>query len=456
MKNVNELLERQKRFFYSEKTKTLDFRLQQLDKLKDMIANNEAKIMEALKKDLNKSEFEAFTTEIGFLYMELKEVRKKLRSWMEPEKVTNPITHKGAKSRIYKDPYGVALVIAPWNYPFQLALAPVIGAIAAGNCVILKPSELTPNVSRLLAELVAQYFNEEYFTVVEGAVKETQELLSSRVDYIFFTGSVRVGKIVMEKASKYLTPHTLELGGKSPTIVDHDANLEIAAKRIAWAKFTNAGQTCIAPDYLFVHEKVKEQFIDLLKKSTEDLYGNALKNPDYGRIVSDGHYERLKSFLLHAKVLFGGNSEDKELIIEPTFLGDIGWDDPVMQEEIFGPLLPVLTFTSIETVIEQVRNHEKPLALYYFSESKEKQEKILTQLTFGGGCINDALFHIANPYLPFGGVGQSGTGAYHGKASFDTFTHQKSVVHQTTKFDFPFRYPGNKQGIKLIKKLMRP
>lgn len=456
MRNVNEIVEKQKQFFYSEKTKSVDFRLLQLDRLKEMIVSNEEKIIQALKKDLNKSEFEAFTTEIGFLYMELKEVRKKLKSWMRPEKVTNPITHKGAKSLIYKDPYGVALVIAPWNYPFQLALAPVIGAIAAGNCIILKPSELTPTISGLLKEMVAEYFDEEYFTVVEGAVKETQELLSSRVDYIFFTGSVRVGKIVMEKASEHLTPHTLELGGKSPTIVDQDANLEIAAKRIAWAKFTNAGQTCIAPDYLYVHEGVKDQFINLLKKSTLDLYGDSLENPDYGRIVSEGHYQRLKGFLSNGKLLFGGKGDDGSLKIEPTFLEETHWDDPVMQEEIFGPILPVLTYRSLDEVIDQVRKHEKPLALYYFSESKEKQDQILSQLSFGGGCINDALFHIANPYLPFGGVGQSGTGAYHGKASFDTFTHQKSVVHQTTKFDFPFRYPGNKKGLNLIKKFMKP
>lgn len=454
--NISEIARYQKQFYYTEKTKSVAFRKQQLQTLKNMIEKNEQRIMDSLNQDLNKSEFDSYTHEIGFLYAEINFMIKEVKEWMKPTKVKTPASHFGSKSYIHKEPYGTSLIIAPWNYPFQLALAPVIGAIAAGNTVVLKPSELTPTVSSLLKQMVEEAFDPAFFTVVEGAVKETQELLEQRFDIIFFTGSVPVGKIVMEKAAKHVTPVVLELGGKSPVIVDEDAKLDVAAKRIAWGKYTNAGQTCIAPDYLYVHRNVKPELLSKLKDSIEEMYGKEpMQNDAYTHIVNQKHFSRLSAYLDNGELVHGGQTNPEELIIEPTVLDHISWDDSIMKDEIFGPILPVLTFDSLDEVITQVQTQEKPLALYYFSEDEQKQQKILDQLPFGGGCMNDTLFHVANPHLPFGGVGPSGLGSYHGKASFDAFTHQKSVVHQTTKFDFSFRYPGSKLGLSIVKKLLR-
>ncbi|MCD5323103.1 MULTISPECIES: aldehyde dehydrogenase [Pontibacillus] len=454
--NTEELVHHQRTFYYTESTKPFSFRKEQLTNLRNMIAENEEAIIGALYKDLHKSEFESYTTEIGFLYSEITSTIKNLKDWMKPQKVKTPLTHAGSKSYLYKEPYGVTLIIAPWNYPFQLALAPVIGALAGGNTVILKPSELTPETSILLKKMVSKWFDASIFTVVEGDAEVSQELLEQRFDLIFFTGSVPVGKIVMEKASQHLTPVLLELGGKSPTIVDEDANLDLAAKRIAWGKYTNAGQTCIAPDYLYVHRSVKPELMSKLKAAIKDLYGeDPLYNEEYSHIVNRRHYERLCNYLHDGELLTGGEHDADLNAIEPTILDHISWDDSIMQEEIFGPILPVLTFDQLDEVIDEVRNHEKPLALYYFSKNEQKQEEILEKLSFGGGCINDTLFHVANPHLPFGGVGQSGVGTYHGKASFDAFTHSKGIVKQTTKFDLSIRYPGRKHGLKLIKKLLK-
>lgn len=448
---MNDILQKQKRYFRAGETLSLEFRLKQLTRLKEAIQANEQEIMDTLEEELNKSPLEAYATEIGVVYEEIKFVMKRLARWMKPKRVPTPLTHFGSTSYVYPEPYGVSLIIAPWNYPFQLAVSPLIGAIAAGNCAVVKPSEYTPAMSALLKTIVSEAFSEEYVTVVEGGVDVSQELLGLRFDHIFFTGSVPVGKIVMAAAAKHLTPVTLELGGKSPAIVDQSAHLELAAKRIVWGKFLNAGQTCIAPDYVLVHEAVKQPLIEKMKRYMDELYGD---RDAYGRIVSERHAERLVRFLENGTIIHGGSYDIQQRWIEPTLLDDVTWNDDVMQEEIFGPLLPILTFATIDEAIRAVQDHEKPLALYLFAEDERVQQQVLAQVSFGGGCINDTIMHIANPHLPFGGVGQSGIGAYHGKASFDAFSHYKSVLKQTTKLDIPIRYPNFPNALKWVRKLM--
>ncbi|WP_066051792.1 aldehyde dehydrogenase [Robertmurraya korlensis] len=452
MENYHSLVLKQKAYFRTGATKELAFRIHALEKLREAIRANEQSLFHTLKEDLNKSEFEAYATEIGVLLEEIRFTLKHLSDWVKPEKVKTPVSHIGSTSFIYSEPYGVALIIAPWNYPFQLAIAPLIGAIAAGNCAIVKPSELTPKTSELIGKIIRELFSEEYISVVEGGLEASQALLDEDVDYIFFTGSVPVGKVIMEAASKNLTPVTLELGGKSPCIVHKDANLKLAAKRIAWGKFINAGQTCVAPDYLYVHESIKGQFLKEFRLTTHELYGeHALKNPDYTRIVSKRHFDRLLTFLNNGDTYMGGDSNGETLTIEPTVLSRITWNDPVMQDEIFGPILPVLEYRELSEAIDGIHKHPNPLALYLFSENESVQQEVLHQISFGGGCINDTVYHLASPYLPFGGVGSSGLGAYHGKGSFDTFSHRKSVLKQTTKFDIPFRYPNVRDALKRLK-----
>ncbi|SFF54934.1 aldehyde dehydrogenase (NAD+) [Halobacillus alkaliphilus] len=449
------VVQQQKRWYEEGHTRSYQFRRDQLLRMKKMIRTFEKPIIEALKFDLNKSEFEAYVSEIALLKSEIDHHLKHLKQWMAPQKVKAPLTHKGSKNLIYKEAYGTVLIIAPWNYPFQLALAPVLGAIAAGNTVIIKPSELTPTVSWVIKKMVEQYFSPNYIAVVEGGKEVTQELMEQPLDYVFFTGSVPVGRKIMEKASKQLIPVTLELGGKSPAIVNKDAAIDLAAKRIVWGKFTNAGQTCIAPDYLLVHHEVKAPLIKAMKKYIHEFYGERpLENPDYVKIVNDQHFDRISSYLDAGTVVSGGSLDEKRQMIEPTILDQVNWSDPVMQEEIFGPILPILAFDHLSEVISQVNSRPKPLALYYFGESEAEQEEIMTSIPFGGGCINDTLYHILNPHLPFGGVGESGMGSYHGQASFDTFTHLKSITKQTTKFDQKFRYPGSSFGLTIIKKVL--
>ncbi len=456
MENYRSLVEKQKQYFRTGATKDIAYRLNALQTLRDGIKNHEQKFIDALKADLNKSEFEAYSTEIGIVLEEIRFTLKHLRKWAKPQKVKTPLTHIGSTGYIYPEPYGTALIISPWNYPFQLAIAPLIGAIAAGNCSILKPSELTPKTSAVLGELIHALFPEEYITVVQGGVETSQALLQEKTDTIFFTGSVPVGKIVMEAASKNLIPVTLELGGKSPCIVHEDANIKLAAKRIAWGKFLNAGQTCIAPDYLYLHQSIREKFLTHLHESIKELYGERpLTNPNYTRIVSERHFDRLASFLTNGVIRIGGNTNKDGLAIEPTVLTRITWDDPVMQDEIFGPILPVLEYSQLSEVIEGIRNHPNPLALYVFTESDATAQEVLQSISFGGGCVNDTVYHVASPYLPFGGVGSSGVGAYHGKGSFDTFSHHKSVLKQTTLFDIPFRYPNMKNGLKKLKYFLK-
>ncbi|MBU5466330.1 aldehyde dehydrogenase [Virgibacillus sp. MSJ-26] len=441
--------------FFNNQTFDYEYRIKQLEILRQMLKNYEDDIYYALREDLNKSRFETLTTELSVLYTEIDFALKHLKDWMKPEKVKAPITHKGTKNYIYKEPYGVTLIISSWNYPLQLAIAPAIGAIAAGNTVIIKPSEAAVATSRLLSNMIETTFPKEYFTVVEGGKETNQALLSESFDYIFFTGSAKVGKIIMQKASATLTPVTLELGGKSPAIINQDANIKLAAKRVAWGKFTNAGQTCVAPDFIYVHDTIKTKFLRALIKQIKAFYGkNPLKNRDYVRIINHNHYKHVERFLDDEMIIYGGDRDEDRLLIAPTLLDNISWNDSVMQEEIFGPVLPILSFETLDDALMNIKKMEKPLALYYFGEDETQQDKVIADLSFGGGSINDTLYHLANPHLPFGGVGTSGMGSYHGKYSFNTFSHDKSIMKQTTKFDVPFRYPGGKLTETIIKKVM--
>ncbi|WP_394556467.1 aldehyde dehydrogenase [Priestia aryabhattai] len=434
MNNYQELTKKQLSFFNSGKTKDVAFRIETLKKLRELVVRHEDDILKAVKADLNKPEMEAKRAEVGLVLSEIDFAVENLAEWAAPKEVETPSTHAGAKSYIYQDPYGLALVIAPWNYPFQLAVSPVVGAIAAGNCVVLKPSELTPHTSSLLAKMFNENFPEEYLTVVEGEVETSTALLKENFDYIFFTGSTMVGKIVAEAAAKHLTPVTLELGGKSPTIVHEDANIEEAAKRIARGKFANAGQTCVAPDYILVQRNVKDELLANLKQVVTNTYGEDVsQNLDFPHVVSEKHFDRLNSFLTNGDIVFGGKTDRSRLCIEPTVLDNISWEDNVMQDEIFGPILPVIVYDEISEVIQAIVKRPKPLALYLFSEDEAVQGHILNSVSFGGGSINDTINHMTSHYLPFGGVGDSGMGAYHGKASFDTFSHAKSILKRSNK-----------------------
>ncbi|KON88319.1 aldehyde dehydrogenase [Sporosarcina globispora] len=456
MENYADLIQKQRNFFTQGKTKDVTYRMEALGRLRLLIKQHEQELMDALKADLNKSEFDAYLTEIGILLEEIRFTMKHLKKWTKPRKVKSTIAQIGSKSYIYPEPYGVALIIAPWNYPFQLAIAPLIGAIAAGNCAILKPSELTPQTSALLSKMISNHFPEEYISVVEGDAETSTALLKEKVDYIFFTGSVPVGKIIMEAASKNLTPVTLELGGKSPCIVHEDANLKFAAKRIAWGKYINAGQTCVAPDYMYVHTSIKEEFLSELSQAIHELYGeDPITSGHFTRIVSEKHFIRLTTFLTNGTTIYGGGHDLSSLSIEPTVLSNITWADEVMQDEIFGPILPVLEYDDLSRMIDDVTARPKPLALYIFTENEGVQNQILSSISFGGGCINDTVYHLSSPYLPFGGVGESGIGAYHGKGSFEVFSHEKSILKQTTRFDLPFRYPTTKNALKKVKMFIK-
>lgn len=454
--DYTQYLKEQQSYFRSGATKELAFRLQSLQRLLEAIKRYEPDLFTALKKDLGKSEYEAYLTEIGMVKEEIRHTMKHLKKWMKPARVGNPLSLLGAKSYIYPEPLGVSLIIAPWNYPVQLQLAPLIGAISAGNCAILKPSELTPHVSQVIAQMIEGIYSPKYIRVIQGGVETSQALLELPVDHIFFTGSVAVGKIVMEAAAKNLTPVTLELGGKSPAIVDNDANLSLAARRLVWGKFMNAGQTCVAPDYLMVHEDVKKELILQMQKAIFEIYGEQpLQAENYGKLVSKRHFDRLVEFLKDGEVLMGGEVDEEHRKISPTLLDEVDWKASVMKEEIFGPILPIFTYSNLQECIEKIWEHPKPLALYVFTESKEKVKKVLDSVSFGGGCINDTVVHLSNPHLPFGGVQHSGHGSYHGKYSFDCFSHAKSIVKQTTKFDVSIRYPLKKNKLSLLKKIFR-
>ncbi|MGH1325491.1 aldehyde dehydrogenase [Bacillus pretiosus] len=454
--SVSSIVNKQKAYFYNGHTRSVEVRKNNLKKLYEGIQRFEEEIFQALKLDLNKSVHESFTTEVGYVLKEISFQLKHISSWSKPKRVRTALTHFGSKGKVVPEPYGVTLIIAPWNYPFQLAIAPLVGALAAGNTIVLKPSELTPNVSKVLTRMLEELFQEELVAVVEGGVEKSTELLKEPFDYIFFTGSVGVGKVVMEAAAKRLTPLTLELGGKSPCIVHKDAKIDVTARRIVWGKFLNAGQTCVAPDYMYVHASVKEQLIEALRHEIAEQYGkDPLNNDNYVRIVTERHFERLCSFLKDGKTVIGGNYKKETLHIEPTVLTNVTWQSTVMEDEIFGPILPIVEYDNIEEVIGTIQQHPKPLALYVFSEDKEVQKKVISNISYGGGCINDVVYHLATPYLPFGGVGSSGLGSYHGEESFRTFSHYKSILAQSTAFDMKIRYSSTKSALKFIRKLLK-
>lgn len=454
----SKIFNNEKEYYLSGETLSVKFRIEKLRLLKKVIKDNEEKLLSALKKDLNKSNFEGYVTEIGILYQEIDYAIKNVKKWAKREKKKTDIVYFPAKSYIYKQPYGVVLIISPFNYPIQLAFSPLIGAISAGNCAIIKPSEYAINSAVVIEEIINSTFDKRYINVIDplGGKETVSELLSLKFDYIFFTGSVRVGKIVMEAASKNLIPVTLELGGKSPCIVDRDANIKLSAKRIVWGKYLNVGQTCVAPDYVYVHKAVKEELLKEMVKEIESEYGkDAKKSEDYARIIRKEEVKRLQGYLDEGEIYYGGEVDIEDRYISPTILTNIKENSKILEEEIFGPILPVYEFQDITEVIEYVNSKERPLALYYFSEDKNKIETVLSSTTSGGVTINDTIIHVSSTHIPFGGVGNSGMGNYHGKASFDTFTHKKSVVKRNTLMEFPFRFPPYKDKLKLIKKLMK-
>lgn len=457
-KDIIKVLNNQKFFYNTQATKEIDFRIRNLKRLKQAILKYEDKINEALYKDLRKSKFEAYATEIGIVIDEINFHIKNLRKWARPTKVRTPfLIHFYSISYIYNEPYGHVLIIAPWNYPFQLLMSPLIGAIAAGNVITLKPSELAINTANVIEEMISEFFDSQYISVIQGDKKVSQELLNQKWDYIFFTGSTKIGKIIYQAAAQNLTPVTLELGGKSPVIVDKDANLDKAARRIVWGKLLNAGQTCIAPDYLFVHQDVKKDFLNKLKFYIASFYG---KNPEessfYTKIINKNNILRLQTLIKDSDIYCGGKINVENLYFEPTIINNVKQNDLIMQEEIFGPILPVLEFDDLNYVINFINDRPKPLALYYFSNNKKNQRIILKQTSSGGVAINEVVMHIVNNNMPFGGVGESGIGKYHGKFSFNTFSNEKSVLKKSNFLDSKIRFaPYTDAKYKLMKMIIK-
>ncbi|MGO4773774.1 aldehyde dehydrogenase [Flavobacterium sp. W22_SRS_FK3] len=433
----------------------IKYRKETLKKLLFNIQKNEDLIVKALFDDFKKPEFEAVITETNYVISELKSTIKNIDKWAKRERVFPSLLNFPSTDFIYKEPYGDVLVIAPWNYPFQLALCPLISAVAAGNKVVLKPSELTPNTSVIIAKIIEKSFHINHVEAVQGGIEVSDKLLAKRWDYIFFTGSAAVGKIVAKAAAEHLTPITLELGGKNPCVIDQTANLKLAAKRIVWGKFINAGQTCIAPDYILIQKNMKIKFITFLIDEIIQAYGKKIeKSPDYARIINTKNWVRLTGMIAPEKVIFGGESDPDDFYISPTLLDEPELESPVMQEEIFGPLLPILVYESEDDIDAVIRKYEKPLAFYIFSENDSFTKKMISNYSFGGGCINDTVAHFSNKRLPFGGVGYSGIGAYHGKLSFDVFSHHKAIVKKGNWLDLPMRYAPYKDKLKIIKRLL--
>jgi acyl-CoA reductase-like NAD-dependent aldehyde dehydrogenase len=431
-------------------------RKEALTKLLNVIITHENEIIEALYSDFRKPAFEAVLTETNYVISELKDTIKNLSKWAKPKRVFPSILNFPSTDYIYKEPYGKVLIIAPWNYPFQLALCPLISAVAAGNQVVLKPSELTPKTSEIITKIIGKTFPVNHVEVIEGGLEVSQNLLSQRWDYIFFTGSVPVGKIVAKAAAENLTPVTLELGGKNPCIIDNTANLKLAAKRIVWGKFINAGQTCIAPDYILIQKDMKSHFVDFLKLEITKAYGeNPKSSPDYARIVNTKNWLRLANMIDDKKVIFGGQTDIEDRYISPTLIDESSVDTLIMKDEIFGPLLPILSYENDAEINTVISKYEKPLSLYVFTEDKKFAQKIIKQYSFGGGCINDTVVHFSNKRLPFGGVGHSGIGAYHGRLSFDTFSHKKAIVKKANWLDLPMRYAPYKDKLNSIQKLLK-
>ena len=438
---IKDILQQQNHFFSSGKTIPAEFRLKQLESLKEAMIRHEADLAAALKEDLGKSRMESYMCEIGLTLSELTWMQKHLRSLMRSKHVSTPAAQFAAKSFRSPSPYGTVLIMSPWNYPVLLTLDPLIDAIAAGNTAVVKPSAYAPCTFDVMKTMIEECFPAHYVAVVDGGRAENQALLQQRFDMIFFTGGKTVGREVLRHAAEYLTPVTLELGGKSPCIVDSTAKIRLAAKRIVFGKYLNCGQTCVAPDYILCDKRIRDELITAILAEIEKQFGKEpLKNPNYGKIINEKHFERILGLINGEKLVYGGQSEPKSLRIAPTVLNNITWDDAVMGEEIFGPLLPILTFDTLDEALDTVESHPHPLALYFFSEDKAAQKKVLDTCRFGGGCINDTIIHLATSDMPFGGVGESGMGSYHGRVGFETFSHYRSIVDKKTWMDLPIRY----------------
>ena len=453
---IEAIVNSQKTYFKTQKTKDISFRKALLKQLQSELIKQEQAIVKALYDDFKKPEFESVITETAIVLQDLNRTIKKMDRWAKPKKVFPSLLNFPSSDYLYSEPYGTVLIISPWNYPYQLALAPLIGAVAAGNTVVLKPSELTPNTSALLSKIIKTIFPPEFVTVVEGGVDTSTQLLNQVWDYIFFTGSVGVGKIVAKAAAPNLTPITLELGGKNPCIIDKTANVKLAAKRIVWGKFINAGQTCIAPDYILIDSAIKENFYKVLEDEIISAYSeNPQKSTDFARIINEKNFDRLSEMLRNENYIIGGQTDKSDLYIAPTIIDEPKLDSKVMEDEIFGPILPVISFKNLEDINSIINNYPKPLSLYVFSTNSAKAKELIQQFSFGGGCINDTVIHFANHRLPFGGVGNSGIGAYHGKKTFDTFSHKKAVVKKGNWLDIPLRYAPYTNKLKSLKKLLK-
>ncbi|KAI3345677.1 aldehyde dehydrogenase [Clostridium botulinum] len=459
LKDVDYILKKHNEFFECGETKNIKFRIKQLNLLKNGIKRYENNIYKALNLDLGKNEFESYATEIGFILSSIEYSIKNLKRWSKCKKVKTPIYLLPSKSFKMYEPYGTVLIMGPYNYPFQLLFEPLIGAISAGNCAIIKPSELSPNVSKVISKMIFEIFNENYIRCIEGGIETNTSLINSNFDYIFFTGSINVGKIVMRAAADNLIPVTLELGGKSPVIIDESANIKVVAKRIIWGKTLNAGQTCVAPDYVLVHASVKDRLIKEMKKAIQEFYGtDPEKSTDFGRIINEKHFKRIKNIIDNDKefIVYGGKTNYKTNYIEPTIMDITSFECACMQEEIFGPILPVISYNELNEVIRKTKKLPKPLALYVFTNNKSIENKVLSEISSGGACVNDVITHLVNPNLPFGGVGSSGIGSYHGYNSFLTFSHEKSVLKKSDKLDVTLLFPPyNKRKLNIIKKFMK-
>ena len=452
--NIHHILHQQKVFFATHKTKNVSYRIQQLEKLKSVLQEHEEMLYEAIHQDFGKSRFDTFTTEISFILKDITYFLKNLKRLSKPRKVATNLANIPGRSRIYFEPLGNVLVIGAWNYPYQLSLSPMVAAIAAGNTCIIKPSEVAANTMVAMAKIINENFDPELLHVAQGGVEETTEILQLKFDKIFFTGSTRVGKIVYEAAAKHLTPIVLELGGKSPAIVTESADFQIAAKRIVWGKFLNGGQTCVAPDYVLVNEKIKDKFLEYLRSYIQQ-FNYQPDSEHYTRIINEKNFDRLVQLIDPEKIYTGGNHDRSRLFIEPTILHNISWDDKMMEEEIFGPILPVLTYPYFRETLTEIQSREKPLAAYLFTNNEDEKKLFTSHISFGGGCINDVIMHLSNPHLPFGGVGNSGMGHYHGKFSFETFSHQKAVLHRKWWGEPNLKYPPYSESkLNWIKRLL--
>lgn len=456
MQEVSSAIDRQRAYFLGGTTLDIEWRKQQLKALKTALQTHEKALLEALRLDLGKSAFEGYETELGMVHAEINHILKNLKEWAKPKRVPTPIVHFPSKSKIYAEPLGVVLIMSPWNYPIQLTLAPLAAAIAAGDCAIIKPSRYSSETAKAIEAMIEETFPPEYITVFQGGSAMNTELLQQRFDHIFFTGSPAVGKVVMEAAAKNITPVTLELGGKSPTIVDETADIKLAATRIAWGKFINAGQTCVAPDYVLVARSKEKELLEELKRAILQFYGSdALHNDEFPKIINEKHYLRLCNLLSDGEIYYGGQQIEQLQKIAPTIMTKVMLDSELMTDEIFGPILPVIPYDSFDQAVAMIRSKEKPLALYLFSTDTNRQKWVLEHLSFGGGCINDTVVHLSNPHMHFGGVGHSGMGCYHGIRGFETFSHLKSILKKANWLDIPVRYAPYKSKLGLVKKLMK-